>query len=92
MSAKVLRMDRVAQAWKDVYATPSGKIAVDYLMSSCGAFSEAYPQDPVSAGIAIGERNVAAKVARFLSRKPEDFVPTAIETVDFMDRILERQY
>jgi predicted component of type VI protein secretion system len=83
--------EKVANAWRQVWESPEGRLALGELFLSLNLYSEAIPTDPIQAGIVIGERNVAARIARWVGRNPQDFVADAKDDVDLIDRINEER-
>ena len=81
--------DKISRAWRDVYNTPQGKTAISALLMDMNLYSEIVPASEMQAGILIGERNIAARIARLVGRAPEDFVQDAIEDADLMERMLK---
>lgn len=81
---------KVARAWRDVWASPQGRVAIAELMVALNTYSEINPTDPMQAGIAIGERNVACRIARWIGRKPEDFVGDALVDVTEVEQLMDQ--
>lgn len=81
---------KVAQAWRDVWESPQGRVAISELMVALNTYSEINPTDPMQAGIAIGERNVACRIARWIGRKPEEFVGDALGDVKEVEQLMDR--
>ena len=65
---------RIARAWRDIYNTPSGREAISGLLMELNLYSETQPSDVFTAGVLVGERNVAARIARYIGRAPADYV------------------
>jgi len=79
---------KVAQAWREIAMTPQGKVALAELFASLNVYSEVHASDPITAGIAIGERNVAARIARWIGRKPGEYVETAREDMTVLEHLM----
>lgn len=69
---------KVAIAWRDFYNTPQGRHAIGALFAHAGVFSQIRATDPVSAGIEIGQRNVAAWLSEMIGLQPQDYVDEAV--------------
>jgi hypothetical protein len=80
--------DKLARLWRDLYQTPLGRQAISGLMMDLNLYSEVIPQNELQAGIALGERNVAARIARMIGRAPDAFVEDAVEDADILDRMI----
>jgi hypothetical protein len=80
---------RVAEAWRTIAMTEHGRLALAELFLSLNLYSEIPGSDPITAGIAIGERNVAVRIAAWCGRKPETFMADAAEDVDLVDAMSE---
>jgi len=79
---------RIARAWRDIYNTPSGREAIAGLLMDLNLYSEVAPNSVFEAGVLCGERNVAARIARYIGRAPADYVADATDDADVIDRIL----
>jgi hypothetical protein len=62
---------KVQAAWKEFYDTPEGRIAIGALMARSGVYSQITANDPVMAGIEIGQRNIGAWLAEIIGMKAE---------------------
>lgn len=78
----------ISDAWRTVAGTPAGRLAIAELMMSLNLFSEITPVNEMQAGVAIGERNVAARIARWIGRKESEFVQDAVEDVELLERMM----
>jgi hypothetical protein len=81
--------DAIAQAWQDIYNSPQGRTAINGLMESLGLYDEIRPMNSMDAGIMIGERNVASRIAVWCKRKPEAFVDDAVEDMDALEKFMK---
>lgn len=77
---------KVAQCWRDFYDTPEGRAAIGAFMARAGVYSEIQAADPIQAGIAIGERNMAAWLAEIIGYREEEYATNrdATDRVDLM--------
>ena len=82
---------KVAEYWRDFYNTPEGRAAVGALMARAGVYSAITATDPVQAGIAIGERNMAAWLADLIGFRAEEFVDERDKT-DRVDLLAQFNY
>lgn len=85
------KQKQIAQAWRDVWGSPQGRLAVSELLLSLNVYSPIDTDNVLHAGMAIGERNVAARIAKWLDLKPSDYVEHAQDSVaelDELDKIL----
>jgi hypothetical protein len=83
--------DKIARAWRDVWESPQGRVAISALLLDLNLFSPIEATDPVSVGIAVGQRNVAAKIARLIKMKPEQFPDEAGDAVQVVERFIDQQ-
>ena len=74
---------KIAQYWRDFYDSQEGRAAVGAMMARAGVYSTLAVTDPVQAGIAIGERNMAVWLAEIIGFRGEEFV----EDRDKIDRV-----
>ena len=81
--------DKLARLWRGLYNTPHGREAISGLLMDLNLYSEMAPANELQAGILIGERNVAARIARMIGRAPDAFVEDAIEDADLLDRMMQ---
>jgi len=81
--------DRLAANWKTVWHTPAGRLAISELLIATNVYSEIQTTDPLQMAMAIGERNVAARIARYLGLKAEDYVQDATDAVDLVSKFME---
>jgi hypothetical protein len=79
----------ISDAWRTVAGTPAGRLAIAELMMSLNLYSEINATNEMQAGIAIGERNIAARIARWIGRKESEFVQEAVEDVDLLERMMK---
>jgi hypothetical protein len=79
---------RIAAAWRAVYDTPDGRQAIGHLLVELNLYSEIIPQTELQAGILLGQRNVACRIAKWIGRKPERAISDVREDVDIIDRML----
>ena len=79
----------ISDAWRTVAGTPAGRLAIAELMMSLNLYSEINATTEMQAGIAIGERNIAARIARWIGRKESEFVSEAIEDVDLLEKMMK---
>ena len=81
--------DKVSQAWRNIYNTPDGQLAIGHLLAGMGIYEEIQATgDAMSIGIAVGERNIAARIARHLGRTPEKYVDDTVEDINAVDAFL----
>jgi len=80
--------DQLADAWRAIWQTPHGKLVISELMVSSNVYSEIQTNDPVQLALAVGERNVGARVARWIGLKPENYAEDAREAVDTVGRFI----
>ena len=80
--------DEVSAAWRHISQTPEGRLAMAELFMSLNLYSEIQATDVMQAGIAIGERNIAARLARWCGRKEEEFVQDVGEDVELLERMM----
>ena len=80
--------DKISANWRHISETPQGRAALAELFLSLNLYSEIQAGDPMQLGIAIGERNIAARLARWIGRKPEEFVRDAIDDVDLLEKMM----
>lgn len=81
-------MDEITKAWRAVYESPEGQKAIAFLLRDLGLYDELAPGNSFHAGIMMGQRNVAARIARLVGRKPEDFVKDAHKDSDLVSNML----
>lgn len=79
----------LAGAWKAIWASPEGRLALSEFMVATNVYSEIVGNDPVLMAIAVGERNAGARIARFIGMKPESYVQDAREAVDLVGRFID---
>lgn len=79
----------LSQAWKTVWNTPEGKLAISELLVATNVYSEIRTNDPVMLALAVGERNMAARLARMIGLKPENYAADAREAVDLVGRFVD---
>jgi hypothetical protein len=77
-----------SEAWKAFYATPHGKTALAALFAEFHVYAPVNSRDPIEIAIATGERNVALRIAQLVALKPEQFIETAGEDLDIIDRLI----
>lgn len=86
------KQQKIAKAWQDFYATNEGALAVGELMMALGVYSEINAENSFQAGVAIGQRNVAARIAKYLEMKPQTYVSdvkTSLRELDALDELLQ---
>lgn len=79
----------LSQAWKTVWSTPEGKLAISELLVATNVYSEIRTSDPVMLALAVGERNMGARLARMIGLKPENYAVDAREAVDLVGRFVD---
>jgi hypothetical protein len=77
---------KLAAAWRSIWDSPEGRLAIGELLLSLHVYSEIQATDPMTIGIAVGERNVAARIARHIGLRPDTYPTDAVETVDLLER------
>ena len=82
----------LSAAWQSVWQTPEGRLAISELLVATNVYSEINATDPVQLAIAVGERNMGARVARFIGLKPESYVEDAREVTDTVGRFIEQDW
>ncbi len=81
--------DKISQAWRNIYNTPDGQVAIGHLLADLGLYEEIQATgDAMSIGIAVGERNIAARIARHLGRTPQRYVEDTVEDINAVDAFL----
>lgn len=80
---------RLGAIWKGIYETPHGRVAVSEFLVSANLYSEIQTADPITMAVAVGERNMAARMARLVGLKPENYVSDAAESVDTISRFID---
>lgn len=79
----------LASHWQAVWQTTSGRLAIAELLVATNVYSEIQATDPVQLALAVGERNVGARIARLIGLKPESYVQDAHEAVDLLDKFMQ---
>lgn len=79
----------LASAWKSIWATPEGRLALGELMVATNVYSEIVATDPVQLALAIGERNVGARIARSIGLTPQTYLDDAREITDLVGRFID---
>jgi hypothetical protein len=82
---------RLAQAWRDVWETPQGRFALSHLLLEMNLFSPLELDNPTTLAIATGQRNVAARIARLINLKPDEYPQVSGEVYRMVDRALDQQ-
>jgi hypothetical protein len=77
-----------SEAWKAFYATPHGKTALAALFAEFHVYAPIATLDPIELATRNGERNVALRIAQLVALKPEQFIETAGEDLDIIDRLI----
>lgn len=80
---------RLSEAWKAIWQSPHGRVAISELLVSNNVYSEIVASDPVMMAIAVGERNVAARIARHIGLKAESYVDDAQAATDLVGRFID---
>lgn len=80
---------QLSHAWKAVWQTPEGRLAISELLIATNVYSEIVATDPVQLALAVGERNMGARIARLLELKPEAYAHDAREAVDLVGSFLD---
>jgi len=91
MAKRPLRNPETAlsSAWKAVWNTPEGRLAISELLLATNVYSEIMATDPVQLALAVGERNMGARIARLIELKPEAYAQDAREAVDLVGRFID---
>ena len=76
--------EKIKSAWRTIYDTPHGREAIAWLMAEAGVYDVQAPSNEMHAGIMIGERNIAVKVAAMCGRAPEVVVEETREDTDLL--------
>jgi hypothetical protein len=82
---------KIAEYWRNIYETHEGRAAIGALMARAGVYSPIVAQDAFTAGVAIGERNMAAWLAEIVGLRPEEYV-TERDKVDRVDLLAQFNY
>jgi hypothetical protein len=82
---------KVATAWRDIYNTPEGRMAIGALMARAGVYSPIAAGDAFTAGVAVGERNLAAWLAEIIGLRPDEYVGERDKT-DRVDLLSQFEY
>jgi hypothetical protein len=83
---------QIAADWKAIYSTPEGRRALAQLFKSIGVYDE-FPGadgDAFRAGIIVGERNVAARIAKWIGMSAETYVEDEGDQTHIVDRIIQQ--
>lgn len=80
--------NQIADDWRSIYQTDEGRRAIAELFKAAGVYDQINPSDPIAAGIAIGQRNVAVRIALWIGLKPEEFADVVEEDVNLVDKII----
>jgi hypothetical protein len=75
-------------AWKSVWQTPEGRLALSEFMVATNVYSEIVCNDQVMLAIAVGERNAGARIARMIGLQPVNYVTDAREATDLVGRFI----
>lgn len=79
----------LAGAWQAVWHSPEGRLAISELLVATNVYGEVISNDPTMLAIAIGERNMGARIARLIGLKAEDYPTQAREAVDLVGRFID---
>ena len=79
----------LSQAWKAVWESTEGRLAISELLVATNVYSEIQATDPVQLAIAVGERNMGARVARLIGLKAENYAVDATAAADLVGRFIE---
>lgn len=82
---------KVARAWRDVWDSPSGRLALSHLLLDLNLFTPVVANDPIAMAVAQGERNVACRIARMINLRPERLPDEARDAVQTVDAYLNQQ-
>lgn len=82
------RMARLAQDYRDVFATPEGQRVLADLMTWCHAWNPIEESDPIKLAMATGEQNVGKRIAGMMAYRPEEYPRIAIEQTSIINHIL----
>jgi hypothetical protein len=66
--------EKICRAWQQIADTPEGRLALAALFESVGLYQEIVPETPLQAGISIGQRNIAVRIAGWCGVDPQSFV------------------
>ncbi len=80
---------RLSAIWKSIYETPHGRVAIAEFLVSANLYSEIQTNDPVTMALAVGERNMAARLARLVGLKPENYASDARDSADTVSRFVD---
>jgi hypothetical protein len=78
------------EAWRAFAQTPDGSVALAELMVWCNVYSPIETSDPIELARLNGERNVAMRIVQLMGSKPGDFLQTAQDDTDILDRMMRQ--
>ena len=93
-TGKARRDLQIAGAWQAWAMTPQGKLAIADLMQFCGVYTVNDETEPIALAKAVGENNVAKRVAYLLGLREHhlEFPERAWEDTDLLNRMLSSRH
>lgn len=81
---------KAANAWREFWQTPEGKLAIGALMARFSVYGAISTTDPTSMAVAVGERNVCAWIAEQVALKDQEFVEERSEIEKMTDSLMAK--
>lgn len=79
---------QLAEDWQAVAMSAHGRRIIADMMVWCNVYTAIEETDPIALARAVGEQNVAKRVAYLLGLKPEEFPAQSWEDTGILDRML----
>lgn len=82
---------KIAEAYRDLWQTPQGRVVLGDLLMSCHVFEPSFAPDALSTAFREGERNIGLRIARYLDMQPQAFAQAYGEAYDALTNVYYQQ-